>query len=167
MCNTFVILMKSNRPKTVGSNPEIVRNHPIHPTGTSPVGILCSSYTHWARGPWGSVAVASCGADLSSHRVSTVSVGFGFIVHDATSRSKVVSFGTVRSAARRTVGNTGCNKLSIGRMRVEGSVIIPGAWLSERDAGKRSALALPTRRIRHPCPASRSKYSDSSSPFFQ
>ena len=110
-------MMKSNHPKTVGSNPEIVRNHPIHPTGTNPFGILCSSYTHWARGPWGSVAVASCGADLSSHRVSTVTVGFGFISHDATSRSKVVSFGTVRSAARRTVGNTGCNKLSIGRMR--------------------------------------------------
>ena len=37
--------MKSNHPKTVGSNPVLVQNHPIHPTGTSFIGILCSFYT--------------------------------------------------------------------------------------------------------------------------
>ena len=86
--------MKSNQSNTVGSNPVFVRTHPFHPTGTITLGTLCSATTHRARGPWGSAAVASCGADQSSHRDSSVTVGTDFISHDATSRSKVVSFET-------------------------------------------------------------------------
>lgn len=119
--------MKSNHPKTVGSNPVLVQNHPIHPTGTSFIGILCSFYTHRARGPWGSVAVASCGADQSSYRVSSVTVGFGFIVHDAISRSKVCSFGAVRSAAQRTVDEPGCMLSMSNDTR---GTVIPGGFRS-------------------------------------